>query len=184
MYCRLTPAVPGPCFSWPVSSSAPTVARLRRQRRTAASSPATACRLTWLIVAASSHDARFSNRWARSGDRSPACSAIDHPFRDGSSLASAFTYFPACSHVWTRAKHGRSASIRADLSRTARRAPILAAAAAFDSFVSTTHDRQAAALTSQESPQPRPSRQASVNWRLPYLAWADIRHPLLRRLRP
>ena len=36
-----------------------------------------------------------------------------------------------------RRQHGRSASIRADLSRTARRAPILAAAAASDSFVLT-----------------------------------------------
>ena len=30
MYCRFTPAVEPPCFSWPVSSSAPTVIRLRR----------------------------------------------------------------------------------------------------------------------------------------------------------
>ena len=71
------------------------------------------------------------------GDRSPACSAIVQPFRDGRSLTSAFTYFPACSQVCVRAKHDRSSPIRADLSRTARRAPILAAAAALSSFVST-----------------------------------------------
>ena len=40
MYCRLTPAVEVPCFSWPVSSSAPTVIRRRRDRDAAASSPA------------------------------------------------------------------------------------------------------------------------------------------------
>src|ERR1051326_5421866 len=94
MYCRLTPAVELPCFSWPVSSSAPTVILARRQRRAAWSRPATGCLLTWLIAAISSHEARFSSRCAQSGDRSPACSATDHPFRDGSSLASAFTYFP------------------------------------------------------------------------------------------
>ena len=72
------------------------------------------------------------------GDRSPACSPIVQPFRDGRSLASAFMYFPACSHVCVRAKHDRSSPIRADLSRSARRAPILAAAAALSSFVSTS----------------------------------------------
>ena len=35
-------AVEEPCFSWPVSSSAPTVIRRRRDRRAAASSPADA----------------------------------------------------------------------------------------------------------------------------------------------
>ena len=57
------------------------------QRRAAWSSPAMAYFLTWLIAAFSSRDARFTNRWAQSGDRSPHCSAIAHPFRDGSSLA-------------------------------------------------------------------------------------------------
>jgi hypothetical protein len=57
------------------------------------------------------------------GVRSPACSATDHPFAEGSSLASADTYFPACSHVWVRAKHDRSRPVRADRSRTAFRAP-------------------------------------------------------------
>ena len=104
----------------------------------ASSSPATAYLLTWLIAAVSSHDARFSSRCVRSGVRSPACSATDHPFRDGSSLASAYTYFPACCHVCVRAKHDRSAPISADRSRTASPAPILAAAAAFDSFVLTS----------------------------------------------
>jgi hypothetical protein len=137
MYCRFTPAVREPCFSWPVSSSAPTVIRFRRDRRAAASSPAAAYRLTWLIAAASSHEARFSRRWTRAGDRSPACSPIVHPFRVGRSLTSAFRYFPASSHVCVRAKHDRSSPIRADLSRSARRAPILASAAALSSFVST-----------------------------------------------
>jgi hypothetical protein len=139
MYCRFTPAVQVPCFSCPVSSSAPTLIRLRRPRRTAASSPAAACFLTWLIAAVSSHDARFSSRCARSGDLSPHFSATDQPFRDASPLAGAFTYFPAASHVCVRAKHDRSGPIRADLSRTALRAPILAAAAALFSFVLTNN---------------------------------------------
>ena len=138
MYCRFTPDVDVPCFSWPVSSSAPTVIRRRRDRRAAASSPAAAYLLTWLIAAASSHDARFSSRCVLAGVRSPPCSATVHPFRDGRSLASADTYFPACSHVCVRAKHDRSSPIRADRSRTARRAPILAAAAAPVSFVLTS----------------------------------------------
>src|SRR5579859_3582826 len=139
MYCRLTPAVQDPCFCWPVSSSAPTAMRFLRQRRTAPSSPATACFLTWLIAAVSFHDARFSSRCAQSGDRSPQCSAIDQPFRDGSPLASAFTYFPARSHVCVRGKHDLSAPIRAERSRSAARAPILAAAAALCSFVFTNN---------------------------------------------
>jgi hypothetical protein len=139
MYCRLTPAVELPCLAWPVSSSAPTVIRFRRQRRAALSSPATACLLTWLIAASSSHDARLSSRCVLPGDRSPHCSPIDQPFRDGKSLASAFRYFPACSHVWTRAKHDRRPSIRTARSRTARRAPMLAAAAALYSFVITSN---------------------------------------------
>src|SRR5690242_2261883 len=137
MYWRLTPAVAVPCSSWPVSSSAPTASSFRRHRRAASSRPATACLLTWLIASISSHDARLSSRWVRSGVRSPACSATDHPFRDGSSLAIAFTYFPACCHVCVRAKHDLSPLIRADRSRNATRAPILAGAAAFDSFVLT-----------------------------------------------
>ena len=138
MYWRFTPDVAVPCFCWPVSSSAPTVIRRRRDRRAASSSPAAAYRLTWLIAAASSHEARFSSRCALPGVRSPACSATDHPFRDGSSLASADTYLPATSHVCVRAKHDRSRPSRADRSRTALRAPILAAAAAPVSFVLTS----------------------------------------------
>ncbi|HEY1819333.1 MAG TPA: hypothetical protein VGG83_05345 [Trebonia sp.] len=137
MYWRFTPAVPVPCFSWPVSSSAATVIRRRRDRRAAASSPAAAYRLTWLIAASSSQLARFSSRCDRPGVRSPACSATDHPFTDGRSLASADTYLPDCSHVCVRAKHGRSSPIRADLSRTALRDPVLAAAAAPGSLVLT-----------------------------------------------
>jgi hypothetical protein len=76
---------------------------------------------------------------ALAGDLSPACPPIVQPFRDGRSLASAFTYFPACSQVSVRAKHDRSSPIRADRSRTAGRAPILATAAALYSFVLTSN---------------------------------------------
>jgi hypothetical protein len=137
MYWRLTPAVPVPCFSWPVSSSAPTVIRRRRDRRAASSNPAAAYFLTWLIATASSHEARLSNRYDRPGVRSAACSATNQQFRDRRSLTSADTYLPACSQVCVRAKHSRSRPIRADRSRTALRAPMLAAAAALDSFVLT-----------------------------------------------
>ena len=98
---------------------------------------AAANRRTSLIAASVSHDARFSSRCIRSGVRSPACSAIVHPFRLGSSLTSADTYFPACCHVSVRAKHARSAPISSARFRAASPAPILAAAAAFDSFVLT-----------------------------------------------
>ena len=70
-----------------------------RPRRAASSRPATANRRTSLIAANVSHAARFSSRCVRSGVRSPACWAIVHPFRLGSSLTSADTYLPACSHV-------------------------------------------------------------------------------------
>jgi hypothetical protein len=62
MYCRFTPDVDDPCFSWPVSSSTPTVIRLRRDRRAASSSPAAAYFLTRLIAVASSQEARLSSR--------------------------------------------------------------------------------------------------------------------------
>jgi hypothetical protein len=120
MYWRLTPT--SPCFSWPVSSSAPTVIHRRRDRRAASPSPAAAYFLTWLIavtwlIAASpSHDARFSNRCVLPSARSPACSATDHPFHDGRSLASADTSLPGRSHVRVRVKHDRSRPIRADRS--------------------------------------------------------------------
>jgi hypothetical protein len=170
MYCRLTPAVQDPCFSWPVSSSAPTAMRLRRQRRTAPSRPAAACFLTWLIAAVSSHEARFSSRCAQSGDRSPQCSAIDQPFRDGSSLASAFTYFPACSHVCVRVKHDLSAPIRADRSPSAVRAPILAAAAALCSFVLTNNMITGGCthVTGISCNSPAHPARSDRNWRLPY----------------
>jgi hypothetical protein len=139
MYWRFTPAVASPAFSWPVSSSAPTVIPpFRRPRRAASRRPAAANFLTSLIAASASQDARFSSRWVRSGLRSPACSAIVHPFRFGSSLASADMYLPACCHVSVREKHRRRAPISSARLRTARPAPILAAAAAFDSFVITS----------------------------------------------
>ena len=171
MYCRFTPAVADPCFSWPVSSSAPTVIRLRRDRRAASSRPATAYLLTRLIAARSSHEARLSRRCALAGDRSPACSATDQPFRDGRSLTSAFRYFPACSHVCVRAKHDRSSPIRADRSRTARPAPILAAAAALFSFVLTNNMIPGGcAHVTAISPAPLRPRSSGPDWMLPYCA--------------
>src|SRR3954447_24142938 len=59
MYWRFTPAVARPCFSWPVSSSAPTVIRRRRDRRAASSSPAATHLLTSLLATASSPHARL-----------------------------------------------------------------------------------------------------------------------------
>ena len=74
MYCRFTPAVASPAFSWPVSSIAPITSPPRRRLRRAASSrPAAANRRTWLIAANVSQAARFSSRCVRSGVRSPAC---------------------------------------------------------------------------------------------------------------
>jgi hypothetical protein len=144
--------------------------RFLRQRRAAPSRPAAACFRTWLIAAVSSHDARFSSRWAQSGDRSPQCSAIDQPFRDGSSLASAFTYFPACSHVCVRVKHDLSAPISADRSRSAVRAPILAAAAALCSFVLTNNMITGGCthVTGISCNSPAHPARSDRNWRLPY----------------
>jgi hypothetical protein len=173
MYCRLTPAVAVPAFSCPVSSSAPTVILARRQRAAAWSRPATACRLTWLIAAASSHDTRFSSRCVQSGERSPQYSATVHPLRDGNSLASADRYFPACTHVCVRVKHGRSAPSSTDRSRNARRAPILAAAAALHSFVLTNNmiaggcDHVTGIPAAPCIPQ-RQTPTSDPNWRLPY----------------
>ena len=168
MYCRFTPAVQQPCFSWPVSSSAPTAIRLRRDRRAASSSPAAAYRLTWLIAACSSHDALLSSRWIFPGDRSPACSATDQPFRDGRSLTSAFRYFPACSHVCVRTKQHSSIPSRTDRSRTARLAPILAAAAALFSFVLTNNMIPGGCThVTANSRTPAP-RSSGPNWMLPY----------------
>jgi len=80
--------------------------------------------------------ARLSSRCVRSGDRSPACSAIVHLLRLASPPASAPRYFPACSHSSGRLKHGLSSSRRF---RAASRAPILAAAAASVFVVFTNH---------------------------------------------
>src|SRR5712692_1578791 len=119
-YCLLTPAVAVPCFSCPVSSSAPAVIPpALRFRRAAPSSPATANRRTALIAAISSQDAWFSSRCVLSGVWSPACRAMLHPFTRGSPPASAATYLPACSHTSVRAKHGRSDSSRPARSRSA-----------------------------------------------------------------
>jgi hypothetical protein len=138
MYCRFAPAVAVPAFSCPVSSSAPITRAPRRPPRLAASSrPATANRRTSLIAANVSQHALFSSRWVRSGVRSPTCSATVHPFRFGSPLTSAPTYLPACSHGSARTKHDLSASSSSIRFRPASRAPILAAAAAFDFVVFT-----------------------------------------------
>ena len=50
------------------------------------------------------------SRWVRSGVRSRPCQAILHSFTRGSSLTSADTYLPACSHGFVRARHGRSSA--------------------------------------------------------------------------
>jgi hypothetical protein len=60
-----------------------------------------------------------------------------HPFTLGSSLASADTYFPACSQGSVRAKHGRSSASSSSRFRSASPALILTAAAASD-FVLVT----------------------------------------------
>ena len=81
MYCRLTPAVQDPCFSWPVSSSAPTVMpRAGGTARAAASSPAAAYLLTWLIAAASptTPGSAAAAPYPATG---PRLLAIVHPFR-------------------------------------------------------------------------------------------------------
>ena len=78
------------------------------------------------------------SRWVRCGVRSPACSAIVHPFRFTMPPDSAATYLPTCSQGSARTKHGLSNPSRSPHSRAARAAPILAAAAAFG-FVVVTH---------------------------------------------
>ena len=169
MYCRFTPDVDDPCFSWPVSSSAPTVIRFRRDRRAAPSRPAAAYFRTWLIAASSSHDARFSSRCDLPGVLSPACSATDHPFRTGRSLARADTYFPDCSHVCVRAKHDRSRPIRTDRSRTALRAPYPGNSSR-PCFICSHKLMISGRLPSFHSNLPCPSRltRSEPNWRLRY----------------
>ena len=129
-YWRLTPAVASPAFSCPVSSIATITIPPRRPRRPATSSPATANRRTTAIAAKVSQLAWFSSRWVRSGVRSPPRRAMLHPFTRGSSLASADTYLPACSHGSVRAKHGRSSPSSSSRFRSASPAPMLTAAAA------------------------------------------------------
>src|SRR6185437_1899590 len=145
-----------------------TVIRRRRDRRAAASSPAAAYFLTWLIAAASSHDARFSSRCILAGVRSPACSATVQPFRDGKSLTSAFTYFPACSHVCVRAKHDRT-SPSGQTSPAAPAVPLSWHQQPPCLHLSAqTHDPGAAALISRKSPEPSRHSSSGTHWRLPY----------------
>ena len=158
MYCRFTPgrgarpASPGrsrPAPRSPVRlAAAPAAAASSRPGRREPARPA-------LIAANVSHEARFSSRCVRSGDRSPACSAIVHPFRLGSSLTSAATYFPACSHVCVRAKHDRSRPSRSARSRTpARPLSWQQQPPSIHCCLHTTHDRQAAAPCQTEVIRP------------------------------
>jgi hypothetical protein len=96
--------------------------------------------------------------------RSPACSATDHPFRDGRSLASADTYLRECSHVCVRAKQARSRPSRTDRSRTALRAPILAAAAAPVSFVLTSSRSRGGCPHFTAIPSPPRLTRSGPNW--------------------
>ena len=111
--------------------------RRRFRRRAASSSPVTANRRTTPIAAKVSQLAWLSSRWVLSGVRSPACRAMLHPLRSGSSLITAAAYLPACSHGSVRAKHGRSSCSSSARFRSASPAPILAAAAASDSVLVT-----------------------------------------------
>jgi hypothetical protein len=70
------------------------------------------------------------------GARSPACSATDHPFRDGRSLASALRYLPAVIDVCVRANTTATGPAEQTSLRRPTR-PMLAAAAALESLVST-----------------------------------------------
>ncbi len=138
-YCRLTPAVARPCLHCPVSSSAPiTRPRRRPDRAAASSSPATANRRTTPIAAKVSQAARLSSRCVRSGVRSPTCSAIVNPFRVASPLITALTYFRACTHGSTRAKHTRSSPASSARFCWPSPAPILTAAAAFGFVLTNT----------------------------------------------
>jgi hypothetical protein len=75
----------------------------------------------------------------------------------------------ACSHVWVRAKHDLSEPIRADRSRSAVRAPILAAAAALCSFVLTSNMiAGGCAHVTGISRNPAHHTRSDRNWRLPY----------------
>src|SRR5580700_3927665 len=87
-----------------------------------------------------------------------------HPFRSGRSLITAATYLPACSHTCVRAKHGRSDSSRPARSLSAVPAPILTAAAAFDSVVITNTwiDRRLPLYARPAAPQVRPASAAAV----------------------
>ena len=93
-YCRCTPAVAGAllllaCFiqrpdHQAAPSAGPARCLIQPRHREPAHDP---------IAAQVSQDARLSSRCVRSGDRSPACSAIVQPLRFGSPLASAPAYF-------------------------------------------------------------------------------------------
>src|SRR5712691_8494356 len=87
-----------------------------------------------------------------------------HPFRSGRSLITAATYLPACSHTCVRAKHGRSSPDSSPRFSSASPAPILTAAAAFDSVVSTNTwiDRRLPLYARPAAPQVRPSSAAAV----------------------
>ena len=110
-YCRCTPAVELPAFSWPVSSSVPITSPRRRDRRAASSRPATGNRLTTPIAAKVFHEARLSSRCVRPGERSPAYSASVQPLRRPSPLPTALMYFPAASGVAVVTQHHCEAAV-------------------------------------------------------------------------
>ena len=167
MYWRFTPAVASPAFSWPVSSIAPiTSPPRRRPRRAASSRPAAANRRTSLIAASVSQDARFSSRCIRSGVRSPACWAIVHPFRFGSSLTSADTYLPACCHVSVRAKHGLSRAHQLSPFPDRPPSPYPGSSSRLR-FICPHKHMIVRRLRSRHTNPPHPTR-SSRQWRLPY----------------
>src|ERR1035441_9166855 len=130
---RRNPASPGPSHRAPRPSSA--------VGATGATGVQSGCRIAPDLA----HRRRFVPRGTVQQPLRPSrrlvagLLAYRPPVPRGRSLTSAFRYFPACSHVCVRAKHDRSSPIRADLSQSARRAPILASPAALYSFVSTNN---------------------------------------------
>ena len=190
-YCRCTPAVAVPVFSWPVSSSAPiTRPRRRPPRRAASSRPATANRRTTPIAANVSHDARLSSRCVRSGARSPACSAIVQPLRFGSPLTSALTYLPACSHGSVRAKHGLSRHQQLPALPGAQPRPYPGSRSRLRFCCPhKLHDREAAASYRNQGPTPaspalpqlKPRMAAALlvcAWNILVCAWNMITEPI------
>jgi hypothetical protein len=123
-YCRLTPAVASPAFSCPISSIA-TITIPPRHLQPGHREPAHHGHRGAGVPAGI-----VQQPLVRSGVRSPPRRAMLQPFTRGSSLTSADTYLPACSHGSVRAKHGRSSPSSSSRFRSASPAPMLTAAAA------------------------------------------------------